>query len=150
MPRPEPWGGNETARVYNTCRRNSGGVRLLREVNFTCGSQPILWESAVALGDQIRQAAQEIANDIRTRLSDAGHRLVEERLLKFPVQQGSDHLCPRCWIEKGGCHRSKKSPTKGTVTFSAVACANTNFWFLMCKLCRHRPRYAEHERRMSA
>jgi len=36
------------------------------------------------------------------------------------------------------------------VTFSAVACANTNFWFLMCKLCRHRPRYAEHERRMSA
>ena len=43
-------------------------------------------ESAVALGDQIRQAAQEIADDIRIRLSDAGHRLVEERLLKFSVQ----------------------------------------------------------------
>ena len=36
------------------------------------------------------------------------------------------------------------------MTFSAVACANTNFWFLMCKLCRRRLRYAEHERRMSA
>src|SRR5215813_2982914 len=52
--------------------------------------------------------------------------------------------------KKEDCHRSKKSPTKGTVTFSAVACANTNFWFLMCKLCRHRLRNAEHERRMSA
>jgi hypothetical protein len=85
----------------------------LREVNFTCGSQSILWESAVALGDQIRQAAQEIANDIRTRLSDAGHRLVEERLLKFPVQQGSDHLCPRCWIEKGGLSPLKKISNQG-------------------------------------
>jgi hypothetical protein len=70
-------------------------------------------ESAVALGDQIRQAAQEIAKDIRTRLSDAGHRLMEERLLKFPVQQGSDHLCPRCWIEKGGLSPLKKISNQG-------------------------------------
>jgi hypothetical protein len=70
-------------------------------------------ESAVTLGDQIRRAAQEMANDIRIRLSDAGHRLVEERLLKFPVQQGSDHLCPRCWIEKGGLSPLKKISSQG-------------------------------------
>ena len=67
----------------------------------------------MALGDQIRQAAQEIAKDMRTRLSDAGHRLTEERLLKFPVQQGSNYLCPRCWIEKGGLSPLKKIPGQG-------------------------------------
>jgi hypothetical protein len=65
----------------------------------------------MALRDQIRQAAQEIAKDMRTRLSDAGHRLLEERLLKFPVQRGSDYLCPRCWIEKGGLSPLKKIPS---------------------------------------
>jgi hypothetical protein len=67
----------------------------------------------MALRDQIRQAAEEIAKDMRTRLSDAGHRLLEERLLKFPVQRGSDYLCPRCWIEKGGLSPLRKIPSQG-------------------------------------
>src|SRR5262249_4163580 len=66
------------------------------------------------------------------------------------LNRGATNFVLAAGSKKEDCHRSKKSPTKRTVTFSAVACANTNFWFLMCKLCRRRLRYAEHERRMSA
>ena len=79
----------------------------------------------MALRDQIRQAAQEIAKDMRTRLSDAGHRLLEERLLKFPVQRGSDYLCPRCWIEKGGLSPLRRIPSQGDDDF------------LRCGLCEY-------------
>jgi hypothetical protein len=67
----------------------------------------------MVLRDQIRQAAQEIARDMRTRLSDAERRLTEERLSKFPVQHGGDYLCPRCWVEKEGLSPLKKMPSKG-------------------------------------
>jgi hypothetical protein len=64
----------------------------------------------VTLHDQLRQAAQEIAKDVRTRVSEAERRLTEERLSRFPVQQGGDYHCPRCWIENGGLSPLNKIP----------------------------------------
>jgi hypothetical protein len=96
----------------------------------------------VGLRDQITQAAQEIAKDMRTRLSDAGRRLMEERLLKFPVHAGATTFVPVAGSKKEDCHPSRKSrAAKSTMIFCVAACANTNFWPLMCKPCRHRVRY---------
>src|SRR5262249_1101766 len=81
--------------------------------------------SAVTLLDQIRQAAQEIANDMRTRVSDAERQLTEERLSKFPVQHGSDYLCPSCWVENGGLSPLKKIPS------------DTNDNLFCCGLCQY-------------
>jgi hypothetical protein len=67
----------------------------------------------VTLRDHIKQAAHEIAKDMRTGLSDAERLLTEERLSKFPVQLGTDYLCPRCWVEEGGLSPLKKISTQG-------------------------------------
>ena len=74
----------------------------------------------MAIRDQILQAANEIAGRMQADLFDLDRRLAEakkhvakiekecdaargapERLSNFPIQLGSDYLCPRCWIEEG-------------------------------------------------
>jgi hypothetical protein len=93
--------------------------------------------------DQILQAANEIAGrmqadlfDFDRQLSEAKKRVVKiekecdaargapERLSSFPIQLGSDYLCPRCWIEEG-----RRSPLCSVPT-------NTGDDLLRCRLCQ--------------
>jgi uncharacterized small protein (DUF1192 family)/DNA-directed RNA polymerase subunit RPC12/RpoP len=74
--------------------------------------------------EQLKQAAIEIADRLEARVSQLDREIAgleqerakkqaerdlasraPQRLANFPVQVGSDYLCPRCWIEEG-----KRSP----------------------------------------
>ncbi len=97
----------------------------------------------MAIRDQILQAANEIAGRMQADLFDLDRQLSEakkhvakiqnecdaargvpERLSNFPIELGSDYLCPRCWIEEG--RRSLLNPVP----------SNTREDLLRCSLCQ--------------
>jgi hypothetical protein len=98
----------------------------------------------MSIRDRIWQAAQEIAARIQERLSDIERRLAEakeqvakirverdaarlapRRLSDFPIQNGDNFLCPRCWVEEGGLSPLRHIP------------GDTRDDFFRCPVCEY-------------
>lgn len=104
--------------------------------------------AAMAIRDQILQAANEIAGRMQADLFDLDRRLAEakkhvakiemecdaargapERLSNFPIQLGSNYLCPRCWIEEG--RRSPLNPAPSNTRRGLLHCGFCQFELLI-------------------
>ena len=102
----------------------------------------------MAIRDQILQAANEIAGRMQADLFDLDRQLAEakkhvakierecdaargalERLSNFPIQLGSDYLCPRCWIEEG--RRSPLIPVPSNSRENLLRCGWCQFELLI-------------------
>ena len=102
----------------------------------------------MTIRDQILQAASEIAGRMQADLFDFDRQLFEakkhvakierecvaargapERLSNFPIQLGSDYLCPRCWIEEG--RRSPLNSVRSSTGEDLLRCGLCQFELLI-------------------